>query len=58
MEDNLVTYRGFEIICVWEYTSGKSDFEVFPIDGESGWIEPYTTLGKIIISIDEKLAEA
>lgn len=58
MESNPVIYRGFEIYCAFNYTSGKSDYEVYPADGEEGWIEPYTTVDNIKISIDEKLSEA
>lgn len=57
METDPTIYRGFEIHCVFKYTSGKSDFEVFPVDGEKGWMELYTTLDKIKISIDEKISE-
>lgn len=58
METNPTIYRGFEIHCVFKYTSGKSDFEVFPVDGEKGWMEPSTTIENIKISLDEKLSEA
>lgn len=47
-------YKGFLINEVYKYSSGKSDFEVFPDNGnEAGSMYPYTTIGKIMAEIDE-----
>lgn len=46
-----MAYRGFEIVEVWTYNNGKSDFEVY--DGEEGHLHHGTTLEKIKSEIDE-----
>jgi len=50
-------YRGYEIVEVFCYTNGKSDFEVYKGEFE-GWFEIRTTIETIKKYIDELLTEA
>lgn len=61
MKDLLQTdldYRGYIISPVFHYNNGKSDFNVYRPDGESGYMEHMTTLEQVKKDIDEKVEES
>lgn len=50
-------YKDHLIITVFQFTSGKTDYEIFPeLGAEQGWIAPNTTLENVKIDIDERIA--
>lgn len=54
-ERNTVTnYLAWEIHPVFNYTNGKSDWQIYPEDGEHGEIIPSMTLEELKSYIDEK----
>lgn len=51
-------YKDHLIVQVFQFTSGKNDYEIFPENGnEQGWIAPNTTLENVKIDIDERVNE-
>lgn len=50
-------YKGFEINEVYTYNDGKSDFEVFQKEEETGWLEHRVKLIDIKDDIDTKVEE-
>lgn len=51
-------YKGFEIHCVFNYSDGRGDYNVYPPNADYGYIALETTVGAIEVEIDEKLAES
>lgn len=52
-----IHYRGFDIIEVFHYSNGTSDFEVYPENQETGWMEHGRTIEQVKIDIDDKIAD-
>jgi len=50
-------YKGFEIHCVFKFSDGTGDFNVYPPNADYGYVAPNTTIQAIEIEIDEKLLE-
>ena len=49
------TYRDYEIIPVFNFDNGKSDWNVFKCDAEYGSMYPCMTLEQVKESIDDLL---
>jgi len=52
-----VEYRGYKIYSVFNYLSGRSDFEVFHQCNEYGRMYASMTLGELMEQIDDEVEE-
>ena len=52
-----ITYRNWTIEVDFAYQSGKFDFNIFPPDGEPGFMMPYTTIEMAEADIDERISD-
>lgn len=53
-----IIYRGFEIHCLFNFSNGKSDYNVFAPDADYGYMAPEQTLDQVKNEIDEKISES
>jgi hypothetical protein len=51
------TYKGFVIKEVFRFRNTKSDWQIYPPDGEYGTIFPYSTLEDVFEFINDKLED-
>lgn len=49
----VTTYRNHLLVPVFNYTNGKSDWQIYPKDADYGWMERTRTLSEVKEQIDE-----
>ena len=48
-----ITYLDYKLVPVFNYTNGKSDWQIYKKDAEQGIMIPYKTLDQVKEQIDE-----